>query len=213
MDEREFLYSLFLKTLNGNYIKLREEAASYRAERRGKTLFLFFEKSNGAMDWRNNLDFPAAPYRDMEERWFVHRGFLRVFKALEPQIAPMVADRSVEKIVISGYSHGAALALLTHEYCMFHRPDLAEKIFGYGFGCPRVVWGVCGKKIKARFDCFTVVKCGRDLVTHLPPALFGYRRVGKLIEVGEKYSMGMIGAHRPESYLFALKPKKGEKTI
>ncbi len=211
MNGTESLYSLFCRTLQGSYIELAEEKASYRAERRGDVLYLFFEKSNGAADWRNNLDFPAKPYRETEERWYVHRGFLRVFKAIEPQIAPMICDKKLRRIVLSGYSHGAALALLCHEYCVFHRPDLARQIFGFGFGCPRVVFGKCGKKLAARFENFSVIRCGKDLVTHLPPALFGYRHVGRMIKVGKGLRRGPVAAHRPESYLSALKPQKGEK--
>ena len=71
------LYQLFQRTLCAPYLQLKENAASYFAQREGDALYLFFEKSNGATDWKNNLDFPAKPYRDMEELWFVHRGFLR----------------------------------------------------------------------------------------------------------------------------------------
>lgn len=205
MKESSKLYQLFVRTLEGEYIQLQEHAASYRVERCGTTLYLFFEKSNGAVDWLNNLDFPARPYREMKEPWFVHRGFLRVFKAIEPHIAPLVEDRRVQKIIISGYSHGAALALLCHEYCVFHRPDLAGKIEGFGFGCPRVVWIFLNKRLKARLERFTVIRNGRDLVTHLPPLLFGFRHVGKMMRIGKGAGYGAIKAHRPENYLSELK--------
>lgn len=198
------LYRLFERTLRAPYIQIRENAASYLVQREKDTLYLLFEKSNGATDWRNNLDFPAKPYREMTERWFVHRGFLRVFKTIEPLIAPYIADRGVKRIVISGYSHGAALALLCHEYCVYHRPDLAENIAGYGFGCPRVVWGFLRKKVKTRFKNFTVVRNCRDVVTHLPPCVFGYRHVGKILHIGRERNFGGIGSHRPESYLAEL---------
>ena len=204
MENKRHLYSLFLRTVNGEYTQLKEQTASYRTESEGDTLFLFFEKSNGAVDWLNNLDFPAKPYREMKDLWFVHRGFLRVFKVIEPHIAPLILDESVKKIVVSGYSHGAALALLCHEYCVFHRPDLAEEIAGVGFGCPRVVWGPLGKPLKARFERFTVVRNGKDIVTHVPPWIFGFHHVGKMIRIGEDADYGPIDAHRPENYLSEL---------
>lgn len=205
------LYSLFSRTVDGSYIELKEQRASYRSEREGNTLFLFFEKSNGAVDWLNNLDFPAKPYREMRELWFVHRGFLRVFKAIEPHIAPLILDKSVQRIVVSGYSHGAALALLCHEYCVFHRPELKGRIEGYGFGCPRVVWGPLRAPIKARFERFTVIRNGKDLVTHVPPLLLGFRHVGKMKTIGEESRRGAIDAHRPESYLSELRKLQGEQ--
>lgn len=205
---KKTLLELFRHTLECEYTELKAYAASYRAEREGETLYLFFEKSNGAEDWRNNLDFPAKPYREMNELWFVHRGFLRVFKALEPVLAPLICDKSVRRIVLSGYSHGAALCLLAHEYAVFHRPELAERIEGYGFGCPRVVWGPLKKRLKKRFKHFTVVRDRNDIVTHLPPALFGYRHVGTMLSIGDgDYSP--IDAHRPENYLFELTSREG----
>ncbi len=199
------LYQLFERTLCAPYLQLKENAASYLAKREGETLYLFFEKSNGATDWRNNFDFPAKPYRDMDGGlWFVHRGFLRVFKTVEPLIASAVADGRVKKIVIAGYSHGAALALLCHEYCVYHRPDLAGRIVGYGFGCPRVVWGFLRKRVKARFKNFTVVKNCRDVVTHLPPRLFGYRHVGSILHIGRQRALGGVDSHRAEHYLEEL---------
>ncbi len=199
------LYNLFYETLHAPYVQLEENAASFFAVRRGETLCLFFEKSNGATDWKNNLDFPAKPYREMEGLWFVHRGFLRVFKSIEPHIAPFVMDRGVRRIVISGYSHGAALALLAQEYCVFHRPDLIGRIEGYGFGCPRVVWGWMSRKVKARFRGFTVVRNCRDIVTHLPPKLLGYRHMGNILHIGRGMKYGRVDSHRAENYLRELR--------
>lgn len=204
------LKKLFGRTLDAPYLQLEENAASYYAERRGSTLYLFFEKSNGATDWRNNLDFPARPYKEMEDVWFVHRGFLRVFRSLEPHIAPLVSDGRVKAIVLSGYSHGAALALLCHEYCVFHRPDIAPRIAGFGFGCPRVVWGPLKRRVKERFRAFTVVKNCRDLVTHLPPWLLGYRHVGNILHIGRGEEESAVNSHRPDRYIGALS-REGKK--
>lgn len=198
------LLQLFQRTLNASYIQLAENTASYHTERRGETLYLFFEKSNGATDWKNNFDFPARPYRHMEDVWFVHRGFLRVFKTIEPFLAPLVLDPRVKRIVSSGYSHGAALALLAHEYCMYHRPEIAADIYGYGFGCPRVVWGPLNRRLKRRFEHFTVIKNCRDIVTHLPPRLFWFRHVGNLLHIGVGKGYGFVDSHRAESYLKEL---------
>lgn len=202
------LSTLFRRTLDVPYLSLKENAASYFCERDGDILFLFFEKSNGAVDWRNNFDFPARPYREMEHVWFVHRGFMRVFKSIEPQIEPYVLDPDIRHIFVSGYSHGAALALLAHEYCAFHRPDLKHELRGYGFGCPRVVWGPLPDALRERFFRFTVVRNCRDLVTHLPPRLFGYRHVGALLRIGSGEGWGPIDSHRAETYFRSL--EKGE---
>lgn len=180
--------------------KTVENNGDYATERDGDTLKIFFEWSDGAEDWRNNFDFPATPYRDMKNKWFAHRGFLKVWKAIEPHIAADVNDGTIAKIEIVGYSHGAAVALLCYEYVKFNRPDV--EVSGVGFGCPRVVWGFTSENVKKRFEGFVVVRNGRDLVTHVPPVLFGFRHVGELLTIGK--SEGLIKDHYPERYIEAL---------
>lgn len=201
---KETMLQLFKQILGAPYIQLEENAASYYVQRDGETLYLLFEASNGATDWKNNFDFPAKPYKEMKTLWFVHRGFLRVWKTIEPHVAESVADPSVKKIVVGGYSHGAAIAVLCHEYCVFHRPDIADKIEGYGFGCPRVIWGPLKKNMKARFENFTVIRNDTDIVTHLPPCLFFFRHVGQILHVGKGKKYGIFGSHYPDKYIAEL---------
>lgn len=198
------LSGLFDAILQANYIQLEEESASYQCGRDGAGLHIYFEWSNGRTDWYNNLDFPALPYREMDNRWYAHRGFLRVWRVLEAVLAPQILSPDVQKILIGGYSHGAAMALLCHEYARFHRPELAGAIRGYGFGCPRVLWGRLRPRVAARFSGFYVVRNGRDIVTHVPPAVFGYRHVGTMWEIGRGTEVSPIDAHRPEKYRAAL---------
>lgn len=197
---------MFEKVLNAKYTHL-EETASYAYERVDDTLYIYFEWSNGKTDWKNNFDFPAKPYRDMENMWFAHRGFLKVWKVIEPHLKKEICDASVEHIVIGGYSHGAAIALLCHEYCKFNRPDIM--IEGYGYGCPRVVWGTLTKTVKKRFEGFTMIRNCRDIVTHVPPVLFGYRHVGHILKIGTTEGYSLIDSHRPENYLVELSKQGG----
>lgn len=202
---KENLLSLFKQVLNVKYTTIPESGASFFYEKRGATLYIFFEHSNGTIDWRNNFDFPSKPYREMENKWHVHRGFLRVWKSAKEYLKESIFSPDVKGIIIVGYSHGAALALLCHEFCVFHRPDIADNIFGYGFGCPRVVYGCLRQQICERFKHFYVVRNCRDIVTHLPPILFGFRHVGNIIHIGKKAKYGPIDSHRPENYLAQLK--------
>lgn len=196
------LKELYERTLNAPYVHIGDQTASYCTEREGGTLFIFFQHSNGATDWRNNLDFPAKPYRDMKNKWYAHRGFLRVWKVIEPYLQPKICDLSVNNIVISGYSHGAGIAVLCHEYCKFNRPDI--NITGFGFGAPRVVWGFLRKAVRKRFEGFTVIRNGCDIVTSVPPKLFGYRHIGKMIHIGRNKGYTPIVAHYPEVYRIEL---------
>ncbi len=197
------LYDAFFKCWfsDEKYRKV-ENSGSFFTEKHGDCLRIYFEQSNGFVDWKNNLTFPAKPYKRMKHVWFCHRGFLKVWKSIEPYLADAIADLSVRKIEIVGYSHGAAIALLCYEYCIFNRPDI--DVWGVGFGCPRVFWGYVPKAVKERFKNFKVVRNGMDIVTHVPPALFGFRHITEVIEIGKGKSKGQIDDHRPQNYLVNL---------
>ncbi len=199
------MLSLFSACLDAEYITV-EKGGSFSLERHGERLFVFFEKSNGAEDWYNNLDFSAveAPYKNMEHRWYCHGGFLRVWRSILPYIDGALLDLSVREIIIVGYSHGAALALLCHEYVWYERPDIRGRIFGCGFGCPRVIYGRVAFE-KERWEDFYVIRNIDDLVTHLPPRILGYRHVGKLAVIGRIGQYSRIDAHRAENYISALR--------
>ena len=196
------LSKMFNGVLNVRYTHLKEETASYWYSKNGKTLTIYFEWSNGKTDWINNLDFPAQPYRDMGDKWYTHRGFLKVWKAIEPHLESAIKDLDVSVINIAGYSHGAAIALLCHEYCKYNRPDCY--VTGVGFGAPRVIWGFLNPSVKRRFEGFTVVRNKRDIVTHVPPALFGYRHPNAPLQIDDGTPSNSIDAHRPEEYMASL---------
>ena len=194
------LYNLFYECVNTNYLSVGC-CANYFVCREHNTLYIFFEKSVGVSDWKSNFDFPAKMYKGI----FVHRGFLKVWKNIEPILENYILDTTLKRIIITGYSHGAAIAVLCHEYVWFNRSDLRESIEGYGFGCPRVVWGFYGNKIKKRWERFTVIRNIDDIVTHVPPLLFGYFHVGKMLLIGEKGKYSKVDAHREENILNELK--------
>ena len=199
------LSQLFERCLGADYVTL-ENSADVALEWTGDTLYIYLESSNGGEDWRNNLDFPTVPYRHTDgTAWRAHRGFVRVWKTVEDYLAPYVADPTLESITTVGFSHGGALAVLCHEYIWYHRPELRERIEGYGFGAPRVVWGVYGQNFLSRWERFTLVRNIDDIVTHLPPRALGYTHVGKLLEIGEKGRYSRVDAHRPENILAELK--------
>lgn len=199
------LYELFSHCLKITYLQTGV-SASYAIKREGHTLYIFFEGSDGKNDWKNNLDFPAKAYKRMGKTiWFAHRGFLKVWKENEPTLAADIADKAFKKIVVCGYSHGGALAMLCHEYVWFHRPDLRGKTEGYGFGSPRVFWGVKTADLKRRWEGFTVVRNINDIVTHLPPVVLGYSHMGKLLKIGARGKYSGVEAHYPENILMELR--------
>lgn len=198
-------YSIFSECLGvgDKYIHV-ENGGDYFTKREGDALKIYFEWSDGKEDWKNNFDFPARPYKSMNHLWFCHRGFLKVWKSIEPHVSADIADPSVRTIEVVGYSHGAAIALLCYEYCIFHRPDAVVR--GFGFGCPRVFWGYIPKAVKARFKGFKVVRNGNDIVTHVPPSLFGFRHVSEIVKIGKT---NPVRDHYPEKYLTHMEDTYG----
>ena len=183
-----------------------ENGGDFFIKRENGTLKIFFEWSDGLEDWRNNFKFlviPWKPYKSMKKPWLCHRGFLKVWKSIKPYIEERLYSSDITKIEIVGYSHGAALALLCYEYCVFNRPNIEIK--GVGFGCPRVFWGIVPKSVKERFGNFKVIRNGNDIVTHVPPVLLGFRHVSEVIKIGEGKSEGLIDDHREDNYLANLK--------
>ena len=198
------LYQLFSECVSIPY-SAAGCCANYALRRKFNTLYIFFEKSVGAADWKSNIDFPAKPYKRMGKTvWFAHSGFLTVWREVEPMLAAAIADESVRKIIIVGYSHGAAVAVLCHEYVWFNRPDLRGSLEGYGFGCPRVFWGLRYADLMQRWERFTVVRNIDDIVTHVPPFLFGFSHVGKMLKIGKRGKYSRIDAHREENILREL---------
>lgn len=195
----------FVKVLNMEYIQVDEETASFAFEEdeKNKTLYIYFECSNGDTDWKNNFDFFQKPYRRMTHSWYVHRGFLRVWKVIEPFLKGKIKDKKYKRIFVSGYSHGAAIAGLCHEYCVYNRPDIKDNIVTLAFESPRFVWGHTCEEVDRRFENLYVFRNGRDIVTHLPPVVFGFKHMGNLIRIGNK-KYGIVEAHTPNAVIEAL---------
>ncbi len=182
-----------------------EHDVNFAFDRYGDHLYIYFEHSRGKKDWKANLDFPAKAYKRMGKTvWYAHRGFLRSWKTAERYLRRYIMDKSVRKITVVGYSHGAAIAALCHEYVWFNRPELRKSLEGYGYGSPRVFFGIKNKKILARWERFKVIRNIDDIVTHLPPRIFGFSHVGEMIKIGKRGRYTMTGAHRPENILREL---------
>lgn len=198
---------LFKRCLNADYTHCGE-GGDYAIEIEGDTLYILFECSDGLEDWINNFDFPKEPYKDMKPKWYCHRGFLKVWKSIQDEVDMNVSEElknrpELTNIVCVGYSHGAALAVLATEFFAYLYGDQIE-VSGYGFGTPRVLWGIVPREVGERLKNFVSVRNIPDLVTHLPPVIFGFRNAGALIEIGEKGKYSCIDAHRPESYIAEL---------
>ena len=93
------LVDLFTKCLIANYIHT-ENDGDYALEEDNDTLIILFQCTNSKIDWKNNFDFPAVPYKDMDIKWRCHRGFLRVWKSIKPYIKEAVMNPKYKHIII-----------------------------------------------------------------------------------------------------------------
>lgn len=155
----------------------------FRLVTEGDTLKIFFQYTDIAQtrDIINDIDFPIALYRDEPIKWYVHRGFARGFKSVVDIIAQRIVEIAPEHIYIAGYSAGGAYAALMHEWCWFHGWADVET---WTFGAPRVCY-ILPQKVRDRFENLHRVHDFRDIVTHLPPWIFGCEHVGQSVRVGK----------------------------
>lgn len=195
------LNKLFSGCLKAEYIHT-ENDGDYACEYSRGKLTLYFQWSNSKMDWLNNFCFFVKPYKDMGEKWYCHRGYLRVWKSIEPHIKKVfeLYNSMITSVDIVGYSHGGAIATLAHEWVWYNFPNLRSCLTGYGFGTPRVFFGRLKPSLKKRWASFHPVRNSRDIVTHCPFAFLGFRHVNKLIKIGGK-KYPPIKSHYPELYL------------
>lgn len=162
------------------------------------------------------LKLPTKPYKKMFKKWRVHGGFLKVWTDMKDDIEAYVAEflshhPEIKKIVCIGYSHGAALAVLATED-MEYLYGKSYEVSGYGFGTPRVLWGIVPEEVKYRLRNFTSVRNIPDIVTHVPPMLFGFRNAGTLVKIGERGKYNPFKAHYASAYITELNAMKGEET-
>lgn len=199
---------LFKRCLKAKYISTSKNG-NYAIEVEGDTLYLLFQWSKGFWDWVHNFLFPAKPYKRMSCFWFCHRGFLKVWKAMRDEIEAYVKETlsknpDVKNIVCIGYSHGGALALFATED-MEYLYGSSYEVKGYGFGAPRVIWGFLPETVKNRLRAFVVIRNIPDIVTHLPPVLFGFRHVASPLRIGERGKYSPIKAHYNSAYIAEMK--------
>lgn len=205
MNKPETLKDLFDRCNNIQYNHIEETDGDWAYEIIDKTCYLYFQPSNSKGDWFTNFFFFATPYRDMDVKWYAHRGYLKVWKSIKPFVREVFDNNyqtNFNNIVIVGYSHGGALATLAHEWVWFNYPSIRDKMVGYGFGTPRVYcwwFGYMRKALKERWEHFYPVRNSLDIVTHCPFSVLGFRHVNKLLKLNKELS-GPIKSHYPDKY-------------
>lgn len=141
----------------------------------GETLYIFFQGSNSITDWVENFFFTKRLYKEFK----VHRGFYHAYSQVRDIMLNMIYYHDYKKIIIVGYSHGGALSQLAHEDIVYHFPNIS--VYTFAFESPRCL--KVKKKYRERWKNLTVIRNGSDIVTHMPPKIFGYTDLGTMIKI------------------------------
>ncbi|MDR0293902.1 MAG: lipase family protein [Oscillospiraceae bacterium] len=180
-----------------------QSGVQYFLRRDGDTLWITFRGSDSPRDWKTNLSVckKGIPYDNTETKIRVHTGFLNAYKSTCVRsliLAEITPD--THYIKISGHSLGAALAVLCAVDVQYNFPGRDIEVFL--FGCPRVGNRAFALSYNKRVDKTVRVENGNDIVTKVPPALWGYRHVGARLHVGAPRLAGLYVArdHYPHRY-------------
>ena len=184
---------MFDKCLKGPWTTVGRDV-QYKLIEEDDAVTLVFQCTASKQDWHDN--FRVSPYKDMPSKWYAHKGFVTKWKSARTAVFDSTLKLLDSRpLVILGYSQGGALTIMAHEDFVFNHYDP----IAFTWGAPKIVW--CpNKTIKARFNGLTCFRNGGDLVTHLPPVWWGYRRVGKDIRLGPRRLLSAKW-HRPEEYI------------
>lgn len=192
------IVDLFKRCLVGVWTTAGDDV-QFKIERLNGVARLYFQCTSSKNDWIDNFTFFIKPYRDMPVKWYAHKGFIDKYKSARDAILEAIRDD--KQIIVSGYSQGAALGLLSYEDILFTYPYkiVSAKLFA----CPRVVSWWSDKAIYRRFSNVNIYNHKRDIVGHVPPIAMGYTHVGNVNLIGK---CGIVSHlyHYPDKYEASL---------
>lgn len=161
---------------------------------------LAFRGTLGVLDLLTDLAFLAWPLR-FKLRGSVHHGFSAALDSIWEEVVDVLA-RTPGKIILTGHSLGAALAVLAACRLL---SDEAERFRSrlaclYTFGCPRVGTEGFESNLEGLYHARIVHE--DDLVAQVPPAFSippfpRYKHVGRLHRL---FSSGEIDSNFPENH-------------
>jgi len=157
-----------------------------------KKLYITFLGSVSKMDWIHNFMFWKKPYKRMKDIFFVHAGFLKIYKTARPMVHEWLNKKEFyDEIIITGHSLGGAEATLCREdiaYLSENEMQFLQKksVKCVVSGSPRVFGKLFNHIPQERCkDIFRVVY-QNDSIPRLPPTCFLYKHIGCLVQSGKK---------------------------
>ncbi len=155
---------------------------------RGETLYLAFRGSQAhrhlrdlrmnAMVWKRRVPYAENP------RIRAYWGFLVKYLAIRDEVHRLIERFEPDRILLIGHSGGGAVVSLAF---LDLYPGFPEKeVRAITFGMPRIFNRRGAIWFDEQEEQLLRIVNGRDLITGLPPAILGYRHVGRLVRMGER---------------------------
>ena len=167
-------------------------------------LSLMFRETVGKEGWMSNFRFTRTPYSNMVGSFKVHTGFLELYKSIREEVLSACEQTSGDTpILLFGYSQGGAVAQIAAEDIQYHMhvenriPE--TNVWTYALGAPRVF----GWRRPKYAQGINLLEMAGDIVTWVPPWLFGYRKAGNTYRIPNKFKPGP-DSHGFENYREAL---------
>lgn len=168
-------------------------------EKDGEEILMIFG-SNQVIDWFYNLSFrfKKTPYPSVTKKEIkVHKGFYNSYLTIRDYILQRFKENT--KLVVYGQSLGGAVATFAMLDLKYNYPDI--DIDPITTGSPRVGNDAFVKSFEKRVSGYIRYVCGSDIVTMVPPKIFGFSHVGKKVHIGKKTFLPKIKDHMIKSYI------------
>jgi len=172
-----------------------------------RQLIIAFRGTDSFQDFLTDMKFwrMSIPYGNSASKVRVHSGFCEAYQhfLVRDVIKTFIKD-DVKDIYITGHSYGAALAMLCALDLQYNFPDRYYEVVT--FGCPRLGNRHFAKSYNKRVVKTIRFENGNDLVTKIPPAIFGFRHAGIRLHIGFMRILGIynLKAHHAQSYYQSL---------
>lgn len=119
-----------------------------------------------------------------------HMGFTEKYHAVRDAVLSRARTSTARRIMTVGHSAGGALAILAFADFLTHEPDRISHAVTYGM--PRLLNRAGARELSSYQNRIVRVINGADPVPRVPAALFGYRHVGTVIQIGSREGLSLV---------------------
>ena len=176
--------------------KSRQFAQVFQNDQR---VVVIFDGTMFKDEWLADFDFPQIAPQELggyQRGMMVHTGFLRVYRAVRPQLLRLWRENTDRELIIAGHSLGAAVsnlaALDLHQYQPIH----------YTYGCPRTGNRIWADTFNRLLPYSWRVYNAEDLITEVPPPIifkWVYSHIGRPVTFDR--NLGSVQDNHVTAYL------------